>query len=125
VFPPIPGLTGKPREGLFHLWLQPNLQIIATATYMSFRQYLPLAPDRFELSCGWCFPPGTQATSGFEDAAAAVFARSDAVMQEDIEICPRVQAGLSASIYRPGRYATQEAILHKIGNYVMDRVLAD
>jgi hypothetical protein len=54
-----------------------------------------------------------------------VFARSDAVMAEDIEICPRVQAGLSASLYRTGRYATQEAILHKIGTYVLDRVLGD
>jgi hypothetical protein len=46
-------------------------------------------------------------------------------MAEDIEICPQVQAGLSASLYRPGRYAMQEAILHKIANYVLDRVLAD
>jgi choline monooxygenase len=125
VFPPIAALTGKPKEGLFHLWLQPNLQIIATATYMSFRQYLPLAPDRFELSCGWCFPPATRSLPGFAEAAAAVFARTDAVMAEDIEICPRVQAGLSASSYRPGRYAMQEAILHQIGTYVLDRVLAD
>ncbi len=125
VFPPIAALTGQPKEGLFHLWLQPNLQIIATATYMAYRRYLPLAPDRFELSCGWCFPTATQAVDGFAEAAAAVFARTDAVMAEDIEICPQVQAGLSASLYRPGRYAMQEAILHKIANYVLDRVLAD
>jgi choline monooxygenase len=125
VFPPIEGLTGQSRDGLFHLWLQPNLQIVATSTYMSYRRYLPLAPGRFELSCGWCFPPATQAVPGFEEAAARMFARSDAVMEEDIEICPRVQAGLSSSLYHPGRYAMQEAILHKIGTYVLDRVLAD
>lgn len=125
VFPPIAALTGKPREGLFHLWLQPNLQIVATATYMQYRQYLPLAPDKFELSCGWCFPPDTIAIPGFAEAAAAVFARSDAVMEEDMEICPRVQSGLTASLYRPGRYAMQEAVLHKIGSYVLDRVLGD
>jgi choline monooxygenase len=125
VFPRIAGLTGKPAEGLFHLWLQPNLQIIATATYMSFRRYSPLASDRFELSCGWCFPPETQEVPGFAEASAAVFARSDAVMAEDIEICPRVQAGLSASLHSTGRYATQEAILHEIGTYVLGRVLTD
>jgi choline monooxygenase len=91
---------------------------------MSFRQYLPLACDRFELSCGWCFPPETLTVPGFAAACEAVFARSDAVMQEDIEICPQVQAGLSSSLYRPGRYAMQEAILHKIGSYVLDRVTA-
>jgi choline monooxygenase len=123
VFPTIPGLTGKPAEGLFHVWLQPNLQIIATTTYMAFRRYLPLAADRFELDCGWCFPDAALAVPGFQDAAAALFARADAVMQEDIEICPQVQAGLSSALYRPGRYAAQEAILHRIGTYVLDRVL--
>jgi hypothetical protein len=34
-----------------------------------------------------------------------------------------VQAGLSSSLYRPGRYAAQEEILHRIGTYVLDRVL--
>ena len=123
VFPTIPTLTGKRAEGLFHVWLQPNLQIIATTTYMSFRRYMPLAADRFELDCGWCFPSRALDVPGFPDAAEALFARSDAVMQEDIEIYPRVQAGLSSNLYRPGRYALQEEILHRIGTYVLDQVL--
>ncbi|MEJ0019833.1 MAG: aromatic ring-hydroxylating dioxygenase subunit alpha [Acetobacteraceae bacterium] len=123
VFPTIPALRGKSSEGLFHLWLQPNLQIVATPAYMSFRQYLPRAAGSFELSCGWCFPPATLDAPGFADAAGAMFERSDAVMQEDIEICPQVQAGLGSSLYRPGRYATQEAILHQIGRYVLGKVL--
>jgi choline monooxygenase len=124
VFPTIQGLSGKPAEGLFHIWLQPNLQIVATSTYMSFRQYLPLAPDRFELSCGWCFPPTTLSAPGFAEAVATVFERSDAVMLEDIEICPQVQAGLRSSRYRPGRYTSHEAIVHEIGTYVLDRILS-
>lgn len=123
IFPIIPGLTGKPAEGLFHVWLQPNLQIIATTTYMAFRRYLPLAADRFELDCGWCFPPASLDVPGFDDAADALFTRSDAVLQEDIEICPQVQTGLASPRYRPGRYAMQEEILHHIGTYVLDRVL--
>jgi choline monooxygenase len=123
VFPAIPGLSGEPAEGLFHVWLQPNLQIIATTTYMSFRRYLPLAADWMELGCGWCFPRAALDARGFTGAAEALFARSDAVLQEDIEICPRVQAGLTSPLYRPGRYALQEEILHRIGTYVPDWTL--
>jgi choline monooxygenase len=123
VFPVIETLQGPPAEGMFHVWLQPNLQIVATSSYMSYRQYLPLAPGKFELACGWCFPPATQALPGFAEAAAKVFEKSDAVMREDIDVCPQIQAGLGSSLYRPGRYAVQEAILHGMGLYVLDRVL--
>jgi choline monooxygenase len=94
-----------------------------TPSYMSYRQYLPLGPDKFELACGWCFPRSTQELPGFAEAAAKVFEKSDAVMREDIEVCPQIQAGLGSSLYRPGRYAVQEAILHGMGLYVLDRVL--
>jgi choline monooxygenase len=119
--PTIPGLSEKEQRGMYHVWVHPNLQIVATPTYMAYRHYFPKGPDKFEIIFNWCFPPEAIKAAPFSEVAQKYYAKSEEILLEDMEICPRIQQGLHSAFYRPGRYSTQEYIVHKIANYVLQR----
>lgn len=123
--PVIEGLSDKQRDGMFHIWVHPNLQIVATPTYMAYRHYLPRGPEKFQIVFNWCFPPAARDSSKFDEVANWYYAKSEAILQEDMEICPTVQEGLRSDLYTPGRFSPQEFIVHRIGRYVLERVLGD
>lgn len=43
--------------------------------------------------------------------------------REDLGINPTVQRGMTPGAYRPGRYSSEEYIVHRLANYVLDRVV--
>lgn len=110
---------------LYHVWVPPNLHLVLTPAYIRCKQHLPLGPDRFTLIEDWAFPRTTlenpefakqlDDTSGFYDKHTEIFA-------EDLSIGPNVQRGVSSGLYRPGRFDIEEYIVHRIANYIVDRV---
>ena len=44
-------------------------------------------------------------------------------MKEDLSINPNVQNGRRSGAYRPGRYSSEEYIVHRIANRVLDGVI--
>jgi choline monooxygenase len=122
--PVIEGLSPKEREGMYHVWVHPSLQLILTPNYVTYREYFPEGPERLRLSNNWCFPMATVTHPDFEERVGpAYYARYAEIIDEDVGISPVVQRGLRSRLYRPGRYSPQEHIVHKIANYVVDRVL--
>lgn len=123
--PSVEGLSEKERSGLYHIWIPPNFQLIVSSTYMSSRQYIPVASEKFRIIYNWCFQPETRAVEGFRAGADKYYEFSTAVLEEDVVYVPQVQKGLNARLARPGRYSPQEFVLHKIGQYVIERVCGD
>ena len=122
--PPIPGLDEKKASGLFHIWVQPSVQIILTSSYMKFRQYLPQGPEKLRLYENWTFPKSTVALPEFgELVGPAYYEKYSQIVKEDLGINPVVQKGMRSGAYRPGRYSTEEYIVHRIANRVLDRVI--
>lgn len=122
--PPIPGLDERQAGGLFHIWVQPSVQIILTSSYMKFRQYLPEGPQKLRLYENWAFPKSTVARSDFGDIVGpAYYEKYSQIVKEDLGINPNVQRAMASGAYRPGRLSLEEYIVHRIANRVLDRVI--
>lgn len=122
--PPIPGLDERQGAGLFHIWVQPSVQIIITSSYMKFRQYLPEGPEKLRLFENWTFPKSTVARTDFGDTVGpAYYEKYSQIVKEDLGINPNVQRAMRSGAFRPGRYSLEEYIVHRIANRVLDRVV--
>jgi len=122
--PTIAGLDDKKAAGLYHVWVQPSVQIILTSSYMKFRQYLPEGPEKLRLYENWAFPKQTVERADFKDIVTLDYYEKYAeIVHEDLGINPIVQKAMRSGAYRPGRYSLEEHIVHRIANRVLDRVV--
>jgi len=122
--PDVPGIDEKKAQGLFHIWVEPSLQIILTANYMKFRQYLPEGPEKLRLYENWTFPKSTVEMPNFNDIVGAdYYEKYSQIIREDFGINPNVQKSMRSGSYRPGRYSLEEFIVHRIANRILDKVV--
>jgi choline monooxygenase len=122
--PEIPGLSENRKAGLYHIWLQPSLQIIITSSYMKYRQYLPKGPGKLLLYENWTFPRSTVERPDFKDIVGPeYYHKYSQIIREDLTINPNVQKAMGSGAFRPGRYSLEEYVVHRIGNYVLDKVV--
>ena len=122
--PPIPGLDERKASGLFHIWIQPSVQVILTSSYMKFRQYLPEGPEKLRLYENWAFPKSTVESPDFGNVVGPeYYEKYSQIVKEDLGINPNVQRAMRTGAYRPGRFSLEEYIVHRIANRVLDRVV--
>jgi choline monooxygenase len=122
-FPVIESLVEEERGRTLFVWIQPTVQFIMSPTYMKFRQYLPLGPERLRLVENWCFPRSTLERADFAERVEPLYyAPYEAVITEDVGITRVIQSGLRSRLYRPGRYSPMEHNVHRVATYVVDRV---
>ena len=121
--PPIHGLSGKPASGTYFTVIYPSTFFATTQDCMWWLQEFPLAPDRTRISLGSCFPRETVARPDFRDKIEKYYRRWDIALPEDNAISERQQAGLQSHFARAGRLSAREPAIHRIANWVLDRVL--
>lgn len=122
--PPIPGLNEKEAGGLYHIWIQPSVQIILSSAYMKFRQYLPQGPDKLRLYENWTFPASTVDGPDFKEIVGAeYYEKYSEIVREDLGINPNIQKAMRSGSYKPGRYSLEEHVVHRIAIRVIDRVV--
>jgi choline monooxygenase len=122
-FPPIAGLSGKPASGTFFTVIYPCTFFATTQDCMWWLQEFPLGPGRTRVSVGSCFPSATVARPDFAEKVRKYYKRWDKSLPEDNAISERQQAGLATSFAPPGRLSVHEPAVHRIANWVLDRVL--
>jgi len=117
-------MNERKASGLFHIWIQPSVQIILTSSYMKFRQYLPEGPDKLRLYENWTFPKSTVENPGFGQVVGPeYYEKYSQIVREDLGINPVVQRAMRSGAYRPGRFSLEEYVVHRIANRVLDRVI--
>lgn len=122
--PEIEGIEPEKANCLFHIWVQPTLQIIVTSSYMKFRQYFPEGPEKLRLYENWTFPRSTVERSDFNEIVGpAYYEKYSQIVIEDLGINPNVQKAMRTGAYEPGRFSLEEYIVHRIANHVLDRVV--
>ena len=122
--PALPYLSDKEAGGLYHIWIKPSLQLVLTSSSMKYRQYLPEGPEKLRLIENWTFPKTTVERPEFaETVGPAYYHKYSEIIREDLRISPVVQRGMRSGAYQPGRYSLEEFIVHRIANYVVDRVI--
>jgi choline monooxygenase len=121
--PPIAGLSGKPQAGTFFTVIYPCTFFATTQDCMWWLQEFPLAPGRTKVVVGSCFPRTTASRPDFAEKVEKYYRRWDKSLPEDNAISERQQAGLASGFVRPGRLSVHEPAVHRIANWVLDRVL--
>jgi choline monooxygenase len=97
-------------------WVFPNFMVNVYENAMSGNYILPLGPERTLCIFDFFFAR----PAGVAESVAA----SDAIQQEDMAICARVQAGLRSRSFRAGRYSVaRENGLHHF-HVLLARALA-
>jgi choline monooxygenase len=121
--PEIQGLSQKEKEGVFFIWVPPNMVINLTPYFMLYRLHFPEGPNKDRAVMTQCFPKSEVSDGDPGMRNPQFYSLKDEVLLEDIDICRNVLRGLKSRFYRPGRYSPREAITHRVANYVLERVL--
>ena len=96
---------------------------VCNDTMWSFECH-PLGPERTEVVLTSCFPRDSTERADFAALLPNYYKRQDMVVREDNDISEKQQRGLASVLARPGRLSPKERIVHKLDNWVLDRVLA-
>ena len=123
-FPYIPTLEGRAAEGTYYILINPSTMFGLTYDCMWWLELHPLGPARTRLIVGSCFPGETVKRDDFDELVGAYYARWDKSIGEDNEVSELQQSGVASPFAQPGRFSVMEPLVHTIGNWVLDRVLA-
>lgn len=94
-----------------YVWMFPNTAINKYGPWIDVHTVLPRSPSTCTVIFDYFLQQQTRATLSADAIAAQLRASCD-VQQEDIDICERVQVGLSSGGYQPGRYGGPECASH-------------
>lgn len=122
-FPFVAGLPDRHRSGTFFTMIYPSLQFACTQDCMWYLDFQPAGPERTKVTVGFCFPRATVARPDFALVVERYYARWETSIGEDNAIGEVQQKGMRAEARPPGRLSWKEHHVHKLANWVLDRVL--
>ena len=123
VFPHIESLDERTRNGSYFVHIKPATMLGCTQDCMWWLEQHPLGPARTKLIVGSCFPKSTVERPDFDEVVEKYYQRWDKSIPEDNWISEVQQAGLTSPFSRTSRVSHHEMLVHKIANWVLDRVL--
>jgi choline monooxygenase len=122
-FPKIPSLQGELAEGTMAPLIFPATYLGCTIDCAWYLNIVPLAPDRIRLETGGLFPRIITERADFAEVAQRYYRRWDTTAEEDNRVCELQQEGVGSSFATAGRLSAREELVHRIDNWVLDRVL--
>ncbi len=123
-FPPIAHLEGLAAQGSYYTLTYPSTMFGCTIDCMWWFEIHPLGPEKIRLIVGSCFPGDVVQRPDFDEVVQRYYHRWKISVQEDNDISELQQAGIRSPLAEPGRLSYQEPLVHHIGNWVLDHVLA-
>jgi Rieske 2Fe-2S family protein len=120
-FPPVRGLQGQAARGTHFSVLFPGFFLVTAPDCMWWIHKLAEGPERTRVNVGYCFPRETTERDDFEEVAARYYHRWNQVVEEDDWITEFQHKGLPGS--PPGCYTPHEAVVHRVDNWVLDKVV--
>lgn len=122
-FDRITGLQGTAAEGAQYILVYPCTVIGADLDCMWFKQMVPDGPDSVRNIAAFCFTPEAVSRPDFEQLVQNYYRRYESVIGEDNAATELHFAGLQNPLGHPGRYSTREPLVHRIDNWIIDRVV--
>ncbi|MEM7294774.1 MAG: aromatic ring-hydroxylating dioxygenase subunit alpha, partial [Pseudomonadota bacterium] len=122
-FPFFANLQGMPAAGTFFTVLYPCTQIVFAQDCVWWMDILPTAVDRSKVVLGSCFLDSVIAQPDFRERVEPYYHRWDSATPEDNAIAEAQQRGQAAGVKLRGRFSEREHCVHKLANWVLDRVL--
>ncbi|WP_415949980.1 aromatic ring-hydroxylating oxygenase subunit alpha [Streptomyces sp. KLOTTS4A1] len=120
-FPHTSGLTGAAAKGAHFSILLPGFFLVTAQDVMWWIHKIPDSATRTRVRVGYSFPASTVERPDFSEVAKRYYKRLDQVIEEDDWITEYQQRGLKASA--PGCYVSEEHVVHRLDNWILDQVL--
>ncbi|SFP66399.1 aromatic ring-hydroxylating oxygenase subunit alpha [Amycolatopsis rubida] len=120
-FPATPGISGAANRGTHFSVLAPGFFLVTAPDCMWWIQKYPETPTRTRVDVGYCFPRASLDRPDYAEVSARYIRRWDQVVREDDWITEFQQRGLPGST--PGCYTPEEHVVHRLDNWILDRVL--
>lgn len=121
--PRIEGIHGRAAEGTYFTCVYPSTQFACATDSMWWLRIYPKGPHRTHINFGFCFPKESAALPDFEAKAEPYYRRWKAGLEEDNVISEAQHAGALSVKHRPGPFSYRERAVHRIANWLLDRVL--
>ena len=121
--PHMPGLSGRPRQGVRYTWLYPNVIVAIGVEVVWMYEVYPDGPDRCQIAQVVCFPPETIAADNFEARVPEYYKRFDVAIAEDIPVLEAQQRGMLSPFAEQGPISRLEPVVGKFANWYATRLL--
>lgn len=121
--PFIKGLSGAAARGTYFSVIYPCTQIVFSQDCVWWLDIKPMAVDRSKLILGACFPRSSIALPDFDQRVLSYYSRWEKAIAEDNLIAEAQQRGQTSGVSQRGRFSLREHCVHKLANWVLDRVL--
>ena len=122
-FPIHPNLDGEERTSTYFTNILPCTQFVFAPDAMWWLAINPVSAGETTLEVGSCFPARNQASDKFDRISKAYFDRLDTATPEDNAICEAQHLGNLSNLDHQGRFGAEEALVHKLANWVLDQTL--
>lgn len=122
-FPHIQFLTGKAAKGTYFVLIYPCTTLALAQDSMMWLELYPQGAAKTRLIVGSAFPRSTVERADFDTVAQAYYRRWDKSIPEDNWISEQQQLGLECPLSTTGRVSRLEPIVHRMANWILDRVL--
>jgi phenylpropionate dioxygenase-like ring-hydroxylating dioxygenase large terminal subunit len=119
---PMPRIAGLQDDTTVTVLIYPNLIVSATPDSFYTFDYCPIDASHTKIKIDIYFPKETVARSEFAELARSYYEGLDVILQEDNVIVASTYKGLSSPLSKRGRYAFREEIVHRLDNYILDRL---
>lgn len=122
-FPIHPNLEGDERTSTYFTNILPCTQFVFAPDAMWWLAINPVSASETTLEVGSCFPAQNQTSKTFDRVSKAYFDRLDMATPEDNAICEAQHLGNLGNLMHQGRFSAEEALVHKLANWVLDQTL--
>jgi choline monooxygenase len=120
-FPEIP-IPAEDR-GTFYPWVYPTAGMGFAVDSLFCVQIMPDGPERMRIERDFLIPKEYMQLPDYEATLANYLKSQEVVQHEDIPILEMQQRSMHSPVYKTGRFATLDRLVHDCQNWILDRVL--
>jgi phenylpropionate dioxygenase-like ring-hydroxylating dioxygenase large terminal subunit len=124
-FGPMPGLTEQEQTEYFTVTIYPSTLIFVYPDQISLLQLLPEDMLRHTIRYVLCVPEVTRQRADFEKKFRVFEAMTELVHRQDMDVCDRVQRGVSSGYADSYRFSRMEQGVWQFQNFILDRMLGE
>ena len=122
-FPHIATLKGKAAQGTYFVLVYPCTTLAFAQDSLMWLELYPQSVAQTRVVIGSAFPRSTVERPDFDTVVQAYYTRWDKSIPEDNWISEQQQLGLASPLSSTGRVSRFEPVVHKMANWLLDRVL--
>jgi choline monooxygenase len=123
IFPEMP--LPEDLQGAFYPWVYPNAGMGFAVDCVFEVEMYPEGPEHIRLERSFLIPKEYTAVPDYEETLANYLRAQDQVQKEDIEILEMQQRSVRSPLYKTGRFARMDKLVHGCENWVLDRVIGN